>query len=191
MKWVRPDRSLLDRCIRKDRAAQFELFKLLYDLLMSVARRYEPDAQLQKALMNTAYLRILDNLHAWQPFAPFDAWCRRVAVNTAINDYRAKASVARTVSLEPFHETSANTIPNEVEEAIEAEELQRLVDDLPEMSRRVFNLYAVDGWKHREIAAELGISEGTSKWHVSHARQQLQLRIAEQYSALVIIPSTT
>jgi len=54
-----------------------------------------------------------------------------------------------------------------------------MMDQLPTVTRQVFNLYAVDGWKHKEIASELGMSEGTSKWHVSHARQVLQALLAK------------
>ena len=78
---------------------------------------------------------------------------------------------------------------NGMEEMIETEELQHMMDQLPTVSRQVFNLYAIDGWKHREIAEQLHISEGTSKWHVNHARQLLQAMLAKAVRPHLILQS--
>lgn len=168
--------SLLERCIRKDSAAQFELYKVLRDVLLSVAHRYERDALQRKAMVNTAFLKILDHLPTKHPDAPFEAWCRRIMINTVLNEQRDQRTanghgVLRQVDLSDGHGPSAF---NGAEETIQTEELQRMMDRLPTVTRQVFNLYAIDGWKHKEIAAQLGISEGTSKWHVNHARHLLQ-----------------
>lgn len=174
--------SLLERCIRKDSAAQFELYKALRDTLLSVAHRYERDALQRRAMVNTAFLKILDHLPTKHPDAPFEAWCRRIMINTVLNEQRNDRTanghgVLKKVELSDHHGPSAF---NEVEEAIETEELQQMMDRLPTVTRQVFNLYAIDGWKHKEIAAALGMSEGTSKWHVSHARQALQGMLEKQ-----------
>lgn len=173
------DGSLLDRCIRKDSAAQFELYKLLRDVLLSIARRYEHDDLQRRAMVNTAFLKILDKLHTRKPEAPFEAWCRRIMINTVLNDQRDRRTAhGPLIPLDVDLSDHAHAVDlNGAEEMIEAEELQHMLDRLPMMTRQVFNLYAVDGWKHREIADELHISEGTSKWHVSHARKLLQVMI--------------
>lgn len=168
--------SLLERCIRKDSAAQFELYRNLRDMLLSVAHRYERDPLQRKAMVNTAFLKILDHLADKHPDAPFEAWCRRIMINTVLNEQRNERranghGLARQVELAEAH---APAEFNTVEGMIQTEELQHMLDRLPTVSRQVFNLYAIDGWKHKEIAASLGISEGTSKWHVSHARRLLQ-----------------
>lgn len=168
--------SLLERCLRKDSAAQFELYKVLRDMLLSVAHRYERDALQRKAMVNTAFLKILDHLPNKNPDAPFEAWCRRIMINTVLNEQRNERTanghgVLKQVDLADSHGPSAF---NGAEETIQTEELQRMMDQLPTVTRQVFNLYAIDGWKHKEIAEQLGMSEGTSKWHVNHARQTLQ-----------------
>ncbi len=168
--------SLLERCLRKDSAAQFELYKALRDTLLSIAHRYERDALQRKAMVNTAFLKILDHLAKKHPDAPFEAWCRRIMINTVLNEQRNERRANGHGYLKPV-EWVDNMGPaefNAVEETIQTEELQHMMDRLPAATRQVFNLYAIDGWKHKEIAASLGISEGTSKWHVSHARQALQ-----------------
>jgi len=97
-------------------------------------------------------------------------------INTVLNEQRNHRTanghgVLQQVDLLDGHGPSSF---NGAEETIQAEELQHMMDRLPTVTRQVFNLYAIDGWKHKEIAESLGISEGTSKWHVNHARQALQ-----------------
>ncbi len=174
MKTVDP--ALLERCARKDRKAQFELYRVLYGTLMSITRRYEKDHQLAQGLVNAAYLKVLDNLNKRRPEVPFETWCRRITINTVINDHRDRRSFNTPTAMADLEEAQHQPAQdlNGVESIIHAEELQHMLDRLPDMSRKVFNLFAIDGWAHREIADLLGISEGTSKWHVSHARSRLQ-----------------
>ena len=183
--------SLLERCVRKDRAAQFELYKVLRNDLLSIARRYERDAQLRNAMVNTAFMKILDHLPTRDPSAPFEAWCRRITINTVLNEQRDR-KVAERAQVPTLVENAENLYTadvNGVEEMIETEELQHMMDQLPTVSRQVFNLYAIDGWKHREIAEQLHISEGTSKWHVNHARQLLQAMLAKAVRPHLILQS--
>jgi len=176
---LRISSRLLERCIRKDSAAQFELYKVLRDTLLSVAHRYERDALLRKAMVNTAFLKILEHLAKKHPDAPFEAWCRRIMINTVLNEQRNERRANGQSIPVALADDHAPTGFNAAEEFIQAEELQHMMDRLPAVTRQVFNLYAIDGWKHKEIATALGISEGTSKWHVSHARQVLQEMLAE------------
>jgi RNA polymerase sigma factor (sigma-70 family) len=174
--------SLLERCIRKETAAQFELYKIVRDALLSVAYRYERDALKRKAMVNTAFLKILDHLHERHPDAPFEAWCRRIMINTVLNEQRndRRANGLGYGKHLEMADEHAPTAFNGAEEMIQTEELRHMMDRLPTVTRAVFNLYAIDGWKHKEIGAALGISEGTSKWHVSHARQALQEMLGER-----------
>lgn len=136
-------------------------------------------------MVNTAFLKILDHLPDKHPDAPFEAWCRRIMINTVLNEQRndrtaTGSGLLQQVDLLDHHGPSAF---NGAEETIRTEELLRMMDRLPMVTRQVFNLYAIDGWKHKEIAALLGISEGTSKWHVSHARQALQGMLEKELGA--------
>ena len=171
--------SLLERCVRKDSAAQFELYKVLRDMLLSVAHRYERDALQRKAMVNNAFLKILDHLHEKHKDAPLEAWCRRIMINTVLNDQRNERRANGHAAQVELADGHAPAEFNGVEEMIQTEELLHMMDRLPTVTRQVFNLYAIDGWKHKEIADMLGMSEGTSKWHVSHARQALQGMLEE------------
>ena len=182
---LKADHSLLERCIRKDSAAQFELYKVIRDVLLSIARRYEHDDLQRRAMVNTAFLKILDKMHARNPDAPFEAWCRRIMINTVLTEQRDRRTADGPTSTSDIHLSDNRHAAemNGAEEFIQSEELQHMMDRLPTVTRQVFNLYAIDGWKHKEIAVSLGISEGTSKWHVSHARQALQGMLANAVSA--------
>jgi RNA polymerase sigma factor (sigma-70 family) len=186
------DPALLERCARKDRKAQFELYRVLYGTLMSVTRRYEKDHQLAQSLVNAAYLKVLDNLNKRKPEVPFEAWCRRITINTVINEHRDRRSFNTPTAMADLEQAHQQPSPDldGVESMIQAEELQHMLDRLPDMSRKVFNLFAIDGWAHKEIADLLNISEGTSKWHVSHARQRLQEMLVEFKSQLNRIATT-
>lgn len=174
--------------MRGEEAAQVQLYRLLRNGLISVARLYERDPSHRRSMVNEAFLKILQNLAKRGPDVPFHAWCRRITINTVLNDLRARNRTERHVA--PMdHELALalhSSEQNSVEEFIEAEELQNLIDQLPVVTRQVFVLHVVEGYLHREIAELLVISEGTSKWHVSHARSLLRNLLAVMERKLAI-----
>lgn len=171
--------ELLSRCARRETKAQYELYRALYSMMMSICTRYERNRQDAADRMNHGFLKILQNLDKRKPGVPFEAWSRRIIINTVIDGFRRERerrsieSADMQVSELPVAEI------NDYVKQMEAEAFAALLQQVPTMSRRVFNLSAVDGFTHAEIAELLGISEGTSKWHVSHARSILQRAIAD------------
>lgn len=173
------DPALLAACIRRDRRAEERLYRKLHPLMMSICSRYERNRQDAVARMNEGFLKILLNLERRRPEVPFDAWVRRIMINTVIDHYRKTQAQRDTERLDvPLVASEAGSTENEYLERMEAEAFAELLQQVPGMSRRVFNLFAIDGYGHAEIGEMLGISEGTSKWHVSHARGLLQEAIA-------------
>ncbi|MBL8001457.1 MAG: sigma-70 family RNA polymerase sigma factor [Flavobacteriales bacterium] len=169
--------TLLERCIRQEAKAQYELYRVLYPMMMSICSRYERNRQDAAATMNQGFLKILQHLGRRPDHVPFEPWARRVVINTVIDQFRRnkeRKAVERLSDDLSDHDTSE---VNSYLREMEAEELARLLEQLPPVSRHVFNLFAIDGFAHAEIAEMLGISEGTSKWHVSHARTVLQKAI--------------
>jgi RNA polymerase sigma factor (sigma-70 family) len=177
------EQELIERCLRKEAKAQYELYRALYGLMMSICSRYERNKDDAVARMNQGFLKVLTNLDQRRPEVPFEAWVRRIMINTMIDAYRSererKAKETHELPLEDVvRYTSDRNEVNGYLEHMEAEAFAELLQRVPDMSRRVFNLFAIDGYAHTEIAAMLKISEGTSKWHVSHARQVLQAVLA-------------
>lgn len=171
--------TLLARCARRETKAQYELYRELYPLMMSICTRYERNRQDATARMNQGYLKVLQNLDKRRPEVPFEAWVRRIMINTVIDAFRRERERKSNEILgDPPNELPGADI-NEYLQHMEAEAFARMLHQVPPMSRNVFNLFAVDGFAHAEIAEMLGISVGTSKWHVSSARNILQQAIAK------------
>ena len=173
------EQTLIARCIRKDAKAQYELYRALYPMMMSVCTRYERNKQDAVAMMNAGFLKILDRISERRPEVPFEPWARRIVINTVIDAFRNTRQRKAVESLdEEMDGTNASEV-NEYLQHMEAEAFAELLLRVPPMSRNVFNLFAIDGHSHAEIAQLLDISEGTSKWHVNHARGVLQRALAE------------
>jgi len=169
------DHQLIEACRRGERKAQFELYQLCYGILMSVCFRYERNKEDAEFLLNKAFLKILTNLDSYADNVPFEAWIRRITINTAIDEYRKSQRSKIDYVEEPMLLASLSEMDyNEADKNFDAEELLALVRNLPPASQKVFNLYIIDGYNHKEIAEKLGMSEGTSKWHLSSARKKLQ-----------------
>lgn len=167
--------ELIEACKREERKAQYELYKLCYGILMAVCFRYEKNKDDAEFLLNKAFYKILKNLDSYQPQVPFEAWIRRITINTAIDEYRKSQRSKVDYVEEPMQVASLSEMDyNTADQQFDADQLIALIQRLPPISQKVFNLYIIDNYNHKEIADQLGMSEGTSKWHLSSARKKLQ-----------------
>lgn len=169
--------ELLHAAHTGDRKAQYQLYRLCYPVLLAVCFRYRREESEAVAALNDGFLKILQHLHRYNAGVPFEAWIRRIQINTLIDQFRREAKWRDTVQLTEQLEQIADAGAvdwNEADQRLELEQLERLIRQLPPVSRQVFNLFVLDGYSHAEISAMLDISEGTSKWHVSFARNQLR-----------------
>ncbi|MEO8068202.1 MAG: RNA polymerase sigma factor [Flavobacteriales bacterium] len=173
------DQTLIARCVRKDPKAQYELYRALHPMMLSVCARYERNKQDAVAMMNAAFLKILDRIGERRPEVPFDAWARRIVINTVIDAFRRSKQRKAVEVLDDVYDEGNTLEANDYLQQMEAEAFADLLLRVPPMSRNVFNLFAIDGHSHAEVAQMLEISEGTSKWHVNHARGILQRALAE------------
>ena len=178
--------SIIAGCVRKDPKAQYELYRALYPVMMSICTRYERDRQEAAATMNQGFLKILENVGSRRPDVPFEPWARRIVINTVIDAHRRnKERRAKESADIQGHEPDGADI-NDYLKHMEAEAFAVLLTSVPLMSRTVFNLFAIDGFSHAEIAEMLGLSEGTTKWHVSHARHVLRNAISTEALARTV-----
>jgi len=173
------DPELLKLSAGGDRKAQQTLYKKSYGLLMSVCSRYANDRDEAMGLLNQGFLKILMHADKRKENVPVEAWMRRVMINTIIDAYRVQKNYKANTQLVDYsdqasvqvHDTGAQS---EISGKLDAEALYAMLTRLPEMTGKVFNLFAIDGYSHKEIADMLRISEGTSKWHVNNARTLLK-----------------
>jgi RNA polymerase sigma-70 factor (ECF subfamily) len=167
--------QLIALCIKQDRKAEYELYKLTYSYLMGICMRYSKDKDMASESLNTGFLKILKSLSSYKPEVPFKAWIRRVMVNTLIDDYRKnKRNREKLTYVEEYYDSSDFSDVNEALSRINYKQLLVQINLLPEATKKVFNLFAIDGYSHKEIGEMLTISEGTSKWHLNAARQKLK-----------------
>jgi RNA polymerase sigma factor (sigma-70 family) len=144
---------------------------------MPVCYRYHNNEEDARSSLNLGFMKILKGLESVDEDLNFPAWSKRIIVNTLIDEYRKKRNYnSRVSSKETEWELDVEATPeaNEAESNFGYESLLKLITELPEVSQKVFNLYVIEGYNHKEIGELLGISEGTSKWHLSTARKVLR-----------------
>lgn len=167
--------KLIEDCIKGERRAEYELFKITYSYLISICLRYTRNEEKAKEVLNIGFYKILSNLKRYNSEIPFKPWARKVMINTLINEYKKeKVHYANVQYVENYVESENYTEINNAVSRVDADMLYRFIAKLPPASQQVFNLYFIDGFKHREIAEMLSISEGTSKWHLNWAREKLK-----------------
>ncbi|MFD2528399.1 MULTISPECIES: RNA polymerase sigma factor [Polaribacter] len=162
-------KSLIKKAIDNNREAQKQLFEQHSPKMLGVCRQYVKDMHHAEDLMLQGFLKVFTNLYKFKHEGSFEGWIRRIMVNTCISYLRKKNLV--DVSDEDFVFNDAAT---ESLENTSVEDIQKLIDKLPEGYKMVFNLFAIEGYKHSEIAKKLDISENTSKSQLFKARKLLQ-----------------
>ena len=167
--------EIIAKAIGHDRAAQQKIYSQFAPKMLSVCRRYIKDIHHAEDLMITAFMKVFANLKNFENKGSFEGWIRRIMVNECISFIRVQKRIG-FLEDEYFVEDTFNNI----ESGLSVDDIQTLIDNLPEGYKMIFNLYAIEGYKHREIADMLGINEGTSKSQLSHARRILQEQINQQ-----------
>ena len=166
------EKELIELAIASNRSAQQKLYAQFSPKMLSVCRQYIKDVQLAEDIMITAFMKVFTNLSKFEFNGSFEGWIRRIMVNESISFLRVQKKV-KFIEDETYFEESFNNI----ESQFSVDAIQSLIDNLPDGYKMVFNLYAIEGFKHQEIATMLGINEGTSKSQLSHARKMLQNQI--------------
>jgi RNA polymerase sigma-70 factor (ECF subfamily) len=149
--------------------------------IYSLCRRYVPDAMDAEDVLVSSFVKVFDRIGQFRGEGSFEGWIRRIAVNESLTWLRKNKSMYVETELE-----AAERQPDfsGLSDHLEAEDLLKMVNELPPGYRMVFNLYAIDGYTHEEIGKQLGISENTSKSQLSRARALLQKRLLESEKEL-------
>lgn len=169
------DKELVDGCLREERQVQELLFRRFAPRMKAVCMRYcQNQEDAEDALMET-FVKVFDHIRSFSHQGSLEGWIRRIAVNTSLNKIRSRR---QTETLEPeLHDTE---IGDDALNRLETIELLEMIGKLPEGYRMVFNMYAVEGYSHHEIAGMLGIEEVTSRTQLAKARRALQKMIILQ-----------
>lgn len=168
------EKKIIRLAIDNNRSAQQKIYTQFSPKMLSVCRQYIKDIHQAEDIMITAFMKVFVNLKNFQHNGSFEGWIRRIMVNECISHIRVQKKV-NFLQEEKYFEDSFNNI----ESQFSLEDIQFLIDSLPDGYKMIFNLYAIEGYKHQEIASLLGINEGTSKSQLSHARKILKEQITK------------
>ena len=174
IKLAQEENELIRLVVENNRHAQHQIYSQFSPKMLSVCRQYIKDLHLAEDVMITAFMKVFTNLKNFKHEGSFEGWVRRIMVHECISFLRVQKKVL-FVEDENYSEERCN----DIESQFSVEDIQFLIDSLPDGYKMVFNLYAIEGYKHQEIAEMLGISEGTSKSQLSHARKMLQTQITK------------
>nr|WP_288836330.1 sigma-70 family RNA polymerase sigma factor [uncultured Flavobacterium sp.] len=176
------ENELIRLAVENNRQAQQKIYSQFSPKMLSVCRQYVKDIHQAEDIMITAFMKVFTNLKNFQFKGSFEGWIRRIMVNECISFIRVhkKLEYIEDDFVIGRDEESFDSIESQFSVA----DIQFLIDSLPDGYKIVFNLYAIEGYKHQEIAGMLGISEGTSKSQLSHARKVLkgQINKLKKYS---------
>ena len=171
------EEELIKACIRNDGRAQKQLFDSFSPRLMGVCLRYAQDRDEANDMMQEGFIKIFQKIEKYSGSGSFGGWLHRTMVNTCLDAIRKKSKFKYDVEFE-----KAEYLLQEDEltlSQIRTKELLEMIQELPKGYRVVFNMFAIEGFSHKEIAKELGISENTSKSQYRKARIWLQKAIVE------------
>lgn len=176
------EEEIVKGCANNDRRFQEILYRRYFDTMMSMCMRYARDEDKALQILNDGYLKVFRNIGGFQFKGSLEGWIRRIVFRSLSDFFRKESRYLRFIVLdEPEKRSDESALDN-----LYYEDILHCVEMLPDRSKEVFKLYAIEGYTHQEIGDQLGISDGTSKWHLSHARMQLKellkSRIREQYA---------
>jgi RNA polymerase sigma factor (sigma-70 family) len=166
--------ALVDGCLKGDSRSQEGLYKRYSKLMYSVCCRYARDKDIAADILQDGFIRVFHSLESFRKEGSLEGWIRRIMVNTALEYHRKNAGITW---IEEPEDKDFDPVVAEANGSLEAEDLMKLIQALPPGYRMVFNLYAIEGYNHREIADMLQISEGTSKSQLARARSLLQHQV--------------
>ena len=165
-------KQLISKCKKQDIKAQEQLYRLYADKLFAVCLKYSNSYQQAEDNLQDGFMTIFDKIAQYQDKGSFEGWMKRIMVNTTLQKYR-KQGVFEIINEENLSEAALEIDEDEVS----VDFLLKIIQELPDRYRQVFNLYALDGFSHKEISEMLQISTGTSKSNLARARIILKEKV--------------
>jgi len=173
---MKSEKEILTGCVRGKQSAQWELYNRYSRLLLAICNRYAKSMDEAEDILQEGFVKIFLNIKEFKGDGPLMAWMRRIMINTAITHYHKMLKHRYHDDIDEVGESKFED-KDWGEAEFTEEELMSLIQQMPEGYRHVFNLYAMEGYKHREIAEILKIDENTSKSQYSRSRRWLQERL--------------
>jgi RNA polymerase sigma factor (sigma-70 family) len=170
-------KNIIKGCLAGNRREQELLYRRHAAKLYAVCLQYSSNDEEARDILQEGFIKIFENLHNYKHEGSFEGWMRRITVNTALERYRSSHNLYRVDDIDQIPEPDADP-DNSDYAGLDAADLLSIIRELPPKYRVVFNLYALEGYSHKEIGKMVNISEGTSKSNLSRARIILQRRVS-------------
>jgi RNA polymerase sigma factor (sigma-70 family) len=173
------EEQLVKKCLEKDTLAQKQLFDTYSRKMMGVCLRYAKDVEEAQDVLQMGFIKVFDKLDTFSLEGSLEGWIRKIMVNTALDTIRRNKKFMNDVEMDKVDYQLENYNENAVE-SLSAQDLLKVIQEMPPGFRTVFNMYVIEGYSHKEIAEELNISISTSKSQFSRARAYLQKILIEE-----------
>ena len=171
--------QLIKKCLEKDALAQKYLFDTFSKKMMGVCLRYSKDVEEAQDVLQIGFVKVFEKLHIFNNEGSLEGWIRKIIVNSALDQIRKNKKFENNVDLDLVDYQLPSNNGNALDQ-MSANDLLKIIQQMPNGFRTVFNLYAIEGYTHQEIADQLNISINTSKSQYSRARVYLQKVILEE-----------
>jgi RNA polymerase sigma-70 factor (ECF subfamily) len=170
------EQKLIQGCLNCEPWAQKKIYETHASAMMSVCVRYVPDRETARDLLQDGFVKLFTKIDSYSGAGSFAGWMRRIFVTTALEHLRRNDALKQSVDIDEYDNYIEN-VDVTVLDKISADDLMKCIGELPHGFRTVFNLYAIEGYSHAEIAKELNISEATSRSQFMRARKILQKNV--------------
>ena len=173
------EKELINSCLNNDRKAQKSLYETYSRKMMGVCLRYCNDSETAKDMLQDGFIKIFSSLSSFQFNGSFEGWMRRVFVNTCLEHLR-KTDVLHDAADLDYAAAPLSGGNNNAIEQMSANDLMKIINELPKGFRLIFNMYEIEGYSHKEIADALNITESTSRSQLTRAKQLLKHSIQKE-----------
>ncbi len=164
------ERELIEGCIANDRRCQEALYRKFFPAMLRMCMRYTCDREEALTIINDGFLRAFKKMYTFGFKGSLEGWIRRLVFHSLSDHFRRKHKQLHFLQLEDWDRPQRG----DALMRLYVEDLMQLIQQVPPTSRKVFQMFAVEGMTHKQIAHQLGISEGTSKWHLAEARRLIR-----------------
>lgn len=171
--------QLIRGCLKGNSNAQKQFYERFAPQMMGVCMRYADDVEMAQDFLQEGFIKVFTNLKNFRSEGPVEGWMQKIMVNTALEMLRKKDVLKQSVDLEAVFQVS-DDYPDAFRQ-LTAADLLKHIQTLPAGFRTIFNLFAIEGYSHQEIADMLSISEGTSKSQYARAKAWLQKRVGDRH----------
>jgi len=171
------DSALVKKCLKGDARAQRALFDKFAPKMLGLCMRYAKNTEQAEDVLQDGFVKVFTKLSNYSGNGSLEGWIRKIIVNTALDEIRRNVKFKDNVNVDDVDYKLK--LDSYIVEGLAADDLMKIVNDLPDGYRVVFNMFAIEGYSHKEIAMQLNISENTSKSQYSRARSYLKVKLEE------------